>query len=158
MQILQSGMNMDQDRQMIMVEDNVGNQFRPNAMKNVRNQVVLNASQNLSVQNVRNQNGLSVVLKFANQYENENVVTASAEGNGNGINDNSIRCYNCQGEGHYASNCTVKPRKQDAAYLQQQLQIAQKKKQGSKALKRNLTLVYSFRLVFVFVQFLALFL
>nr|GEV85245.1 hypothetical protein [Tanacetum cinerariifolium] len=29
------------------------------------------------------------------------------------------------GEGHYANNCTVKPRKRDVAYLQQQLQIAQ---------------------------------
>nr|GFD22501.1 hypothetical protein [Tanacetum cinerariifolium] len=28
-------------------------------------------------------------------------------------------------EGHYASNSKVKPRKWDAAYLQQQLQIAQ---------------------------------
>ncbi|GKF53826.1 hypothetical protein Tco_0160736 [Tanacetum coccineum] len=31
MQIAQPGMNMDQDRQMLMVEDIVGNQFRPNA-------------------------------------------------------------------------------------------------------------------------------
>nr|GFA50989.1 hypothetical protein [Tanacetum cinerariifolium] len=51
---------------------------------------------------------------------------ARAEGNSNGINGNPIRCYNCQGEDHYASNCTVKPRKQDAAYLQKQMQIAQK--------------------------------
>nr|GEX93066.1 hypothetical protein [Tanacetum cinerariifolium] len=47
----------DQDRQMLMVEDNVGNQFRTNAMQNVRNQVALNASQNPGVQNVGNQNG-----------------------------------------------------------------------------------------------------
>nr|GEX67038.1 hypothetical protein [Tanacetum cinerariifolium]GEX69366.1 hypothetical protein [Tanacetum cinerariifolium] len=43
-----------------MVEDNVGNQFRPNAVQNV-----------------------------GNQYGNGNVVPATAEGNGNGINDGS---------------------------------------------------------------------
>ncbi|GKB80808.1 hypothetical protein Tco_0947703 [Tanacetum coccineum] len=72
MEIAQPGMNMDQDRQMLMVEDNVGNQFRPNAVQNVWN----------------------------------------------------------QGMDHYARNCTVKPRKKDAAYLQTQLQIAQKKEAG----------------------------
>ncbi|GJW00947.1 retrovirus-related pol polyprotein from transposon TNT 1-94 [Tanacetum coccineum] len=118
MQIAQPGMNMDQDRQMLMVEDNVGNQ------------VVLNASQNPGVQNVGNQNGLNVVSEIANQHGDGNVVTASAEGNGNGINGNTIRCYNCQGEDHYASNCTVKPRKLDAAYLQKQMQIAQKEEAG----------------------------
>nr|GEW22915.1 hypothetical protein [Tanacetum cinerariifolium] len=48
------------------------------------------------------------------------------EGNGNGINGNLIRCYSYRGERHYANSCTVKPNKRDAAYLQQQLQIAQK--------------------------------
>nr|GFA52354.1 hypothetical protein [Tanacetum cinerariifolium] len=53
-----------------------------------------------------------------------------AETNGNGINENLIRCYNCQGVDHYASNCTVKPRKRDSAYLQKQIQIAQKEEAG----------------------------
>ncbi|GKF54100.1 hypothetical protein Tco_0161010, partial [Tanacetum coccineum] len=39
MQITQPGMNMDQDRQMLMVEDNVRNQFRPNAVQNVWNEI-----------------------------------------------------------------------------------------------------------------------
>ncbi|GJX57990.1 integrase, catalytic region, zinc finger, CCHC-type containing protein [Tanacetum coccineum] len=34
---------------------------------------------------------------IANQYGIGNVVIARAEGNGNGINGNQIRCYNCQG-------------------------------------------------------------
>nr|GEU29012.1 hypothetical protein [Tanacetum cinerariifolium] len=97
MQIAQPGMNMDQDRHMLMVKDNI----------------------------VENINGLSVVSEIANEYGNRNVVKAPAEGNGN-----LIRCYNCQGLGHYASNCTVKPKKRDAAYLQQQLQIAKKEKAG----------------------------
>nr|GEX51188.1 hypothetical protein [Tanacetum cinerariifolium] len=61
---------------------------------------------------------------------NGNVETTPAEGNGNGINSNPIKCYNCRGEGHYANNCTLKPRKWDVAYLQQQLQIAQEEEAG----------------------------
>ncbi|GKB96520.1 hypothetical protein Tco_0982657 [Tanacetum coccineum] len=77
-----------------------------------------------------NQNGLSVVPGIANQHGNGNVVAARAEGNANGNNGNQIRCYNCQGEDHLACNCTVKPGKQDAAYLQKQMQIAQKEEAG----------------------------
>nr|GEV76989.1 hypothetical protein [Tanacetum cinerariifolium] len=100
MRIAKLGMNIDQDRQMLMVEDNVGNQFRPNA------------------------------VQIANQYSIRNVVTARAEDNGNGINGNQIRCYNCHGEGHHASNYTVKPGKRDVAYLQKQMQITQKEEAG----------------------------
>ncbi|GJY30711.1 hypothetical protein Tco_0414206 [Tanacetum coccineum] len=82
MHIAQPGMNMDQDKQMLMVEDNVGNQFRLNAVQNVGNQVVLNAVQNLSVQNVGNQNGLSIDPGITNQYGIRNVVTERDEGNG----------------------------------------------------------------------------
>nr|GEU45749.1 hypothetical protein [Tanacetum cinerariifolium] len=128
MQIAQPGMNMDQDRQMLMVEDNVRNQFRPNAVHNVRNQVAQNVVQNPGIQIVENMNGLSVVSKITNKYGNRNVVTAPAKGNGNGINSNPIRCYNCRGEG--ASNFPVKQRKRDAAYLHQQLQIAQEEEAG----------------------------
>ncbi|GKA70185.1 integrase, catalytic region, zinc finger, CCHC-type containing protein [Tanacetum coccineum] len=69
-------------------------------------------------QNVGNQNG------------NGNVVAARAEGNANGNNGNQIRCYNYRGLGHLARNCTVRPRRRDAAYLQTQLLIAQKEEAG----------------------------
>nr|GEX11353.1 hypothetical protein [Tanacetum cinerariifolium] len=95
-------------------------------VQNIRNQVVLNVVQNLGVKNVGNQNRLSVDPRIANQYGIRNVVTTRAEGNGNGINGNQIRCYNYQGVDDYARNCIVKPRKRDAAYLQAQLQISQK--------------------------------
>ncbi|GJR91558.1 putative RNA-directed DNA polymerase [Tanacetum coccineum] len=104
-QTTQPGMNMGQDRQMLMVEDIGGNQFRQYAEHNAGNQIGCNAVQN---------NG------------NGNVIAARAEGNGNGNNENQMRCYHCQRVDHYARNCTVKPRKRDAAYLQTQLQIAQK--------------------------------
>ncbi|GJW19443.1 hypothetical protein Tco_0026879 [Tanacetum coccineum] len=103
---------------------------RQNAVQNDGNEVGQNEIQNPSIQNVENMNGLSVVSEIANQYRNRNVVTTPTEGNGNGINGNPIRCYNCRGEGHHASNYTVKPRKLDAAYLQQQLQIAQEEEVG----------------------------
>ncbi|GJX46020.1 hypothetical protein Tco_0271210 [Tanacetum coccineum] len=114
-QIAQSGMNIDQDRQMLMVDDNVGNQFRENAVQNVGHLVGQNAVQNQGTQNVGNQNGLSVVSKIANQ--------------------NSYS-YGME-YGHYASNCTVKPRKWDAAYLQQQLQIAQEEEAGIQSTQKE---------------------
>ncbi|GJR54122.1 integrase, catalytic region, zinc finger, CCHC-type containing protein [Tanacetum coccineum] len=98
-QIAQPGMNLGQDNQMQM---------------------------NPGVQNVGNQNGVIVVPSIANQNGNGNIVAARAEGNANGNNGNQIRCYNCRGLGHLARNCTVKPRRRDAAYLQTQLLVAQK--------------------------------
>ncbi|GJY64971.1 retrovirus-related pol polyprotein from transposon TNT 1-94 [Tanacetum coccineum] len=111
---------------------NVGNHNGYNAVQNVGNQVV----QNPGVQNVGNQNGLIVVSGIANQNVNQNgngnVVEARVEGNGNGNsnNRNQVRCYNCRGMGHLARNCTVRPRRRDAAYLQTQLLIAQKEEAG----------------------------
>ncbi|GJT32854.1 retrovirus-related pol polyprotein from transposon TNT 1-94 [Tanacetum coccineum] len=96
-------MNIDQDRHMLMVDDNVGNLFRENAVQNVGHLDGQNAVQNQA---------------------------ARAEGNANGNNGNQIRCYNCQEEDHLACNCIVKPGKQDTAYLQKQMQIALKEEAG----------------------------
>nr|GEW90676.1 hypothetical protein [Tanacetum cinerariifolium] len=137
-QIAQSGMNMGQDGQMQMVGGNGRNQFRQYTGKNIGNltgyndvigtQFIQNAVQNPRVQNVGNLNGLIGVQGNGNQNQigNGNLVAARAEGNASGQNGNQIRCYNCRGVGHYARNCTVKPMRRDAAYLQTQLLIAQK--------------------------------
>nr|GFA68482.1 hypothetical protein [Tanacetum cinerariifolium] len=73
----------------------------------IGNQVIQNAVQNLSVQNVGNQNGLIGVQGNGNQNSigNGNLVAARAEGNAAGQNGNHIR------------NCTVRPRRREAAYL-----------------------------------------
>nr|GEW40768.1 integrase, catalytic region, zinc finger, CCHC-type, peptidase aspartic, catalytic [Tanacetum cinerariifolium] len=61
---------------------------------------------------------------------NGNLVAAQTEGNATGHNGNQIRCYNCRGVGPFPRNCTVRPRRKDAAYLQTQILIAQKEEAG----------------------------
>nr|GEY71969.1 hypothetical protein [Tanacetum cinerariifolium] len=114
-QIAQPGMNMGQDRQMQMVGGNGGNQFRQYAGQNAGNLNGYNG-----VQNDGNQN----------QIGNGNLVAVRAEGNAAGHNGNQIRCYNCKGLGHFPRDCTIRPRRRDAAYLQTQLLIGQKKEAG----------------------------
>nr|GFC76140.1 hypothetical protein [Tanacetum cinerariifolium] len=63
---------------------------------NVGNQVIQNATQNLRVQNVGNQNGLIGVPGNANHNlnRNGNLVAARAEGNASGHNDGSAEVHN----------------------------------------------------------------
>ncbi|GJR18484.1 hypothetical protein Tco_0967011 [Tanacetum coccineum] len=109
-QIAQSGMNIDQDRHMLMVDDNVGNQFRQNAVQNVGHLVGQNAAQNQGIQNVRNQNGLSVVLGIANQHRNGNIAQKEEAG----IQPNSEEFDFMAAAGAYNeieeinANCTLK--------------------------------------------------
>nr|GEU48769.1 ribonuclease H-like domain-containing protein [Tanacetum cinerariifolium] len=56
-----------------------------------------------------------------------NVVATRAEGTR--IRKQAM-CYNYRGLGHIARNCTARPRRRDAAYLQTQLFIAQKEETG----------------------------
>nr|GFB07483.1 hypothetical protein [Tanacetum cinerariifolium] len=107
-----------------------GNLNGYNVVQNVGNHVAQNAIQNSRVHNVGNQNGLIGVPGNAKQNGNVNLVAARAEGNATGHNGNQIRCYNYRGVGHFARNCTVRPRRKDAAYLQTQLLIIQKEEAG----------------------------
>ncbi|GJZ01575.1 hypothetical protein Tco_0519536 [Tanacetum coccineum] len=67
-QIVQPGMNTSQDIKMQMVDANVGNQVRHNAVQYDGNEVGQNAVQNPGIQIVENIKGLSVVLEIANQH------------------------------------------------------------------------------------------
>nr|GFA50860.1 hypothetical protein [Tanacetum cinerariifolium] len=104
-------MNTSQDRQSQNVKGNGGNQFGQYAGQVAQNQQGYNAWQN----------------GIANQRGTGNIVAARAEGSGN---RNQARCYNYRGLGHIARNCTARPRRRDAAYLQTQLLIAQKEEAG----------------------------
>ncbi|GKA04572.1 retrovirus-related pol polyprotein from transposon TNT 1-94 [Tanacetum coccineum] len=70
------------------------------------------------------------IIANQNPNGNGNVVAARAKSNAIGNNGNQIRRYNYRGLGHLARNCTVRPRRRDAAYLQTQLLIAQKEEAG----------------------------
>ncbi|GJU35216.1 retrovirus-related pol polyprotein from transposon TNT 1-94 [Tanacetum coccineum] len=95
---------------------------------NPRNRQIAQPGMNMGQDRQMQMNRLLVVPGIANQNPNGNgnVVAARAEGNVIGNNGNQIRCYNCKGWGHLARNCTVRPRRKDATYLQTQLLIAQK--------------------------------
>nr|GFA14498.1 hypothetical protein [Tanacetum cinerariifolium]GFA26759.1 hypothetical protein [Tanacetum cinerariifolium] len=96
-----------------------------------RNRQIAQPVQNPRVQNIGHHNGLISVQGNGNQNQigNGNLVVARAEGNVAGQNGNQIRCYNYRGVGHYARNCTVRPRRRDVAYLHIQLLIAQKEEE-----------------------------
>nr|GEW74631.1 reverse transcriptase domain-containing protein [Tanacetum cinerariifolium] len=93
-----------------LLEDIYAAVDRCETAQEIWNQVIQNA--------VQNPNG------------NGNLVAARARGNATRHNGNKIRCWNCRGLGHFSKNCTIKPRRRDAAYLQTQLLIAQKEEAG----------------------------
>ncbi|GKF68933.1 hypothetical protein Tco_0198612, partial [Tanacetum coccineum] len=101
-----------------MVEDNVGNQFRPNAMQNVGNQVFLNAIQNPGVQNVGNQNGLSVGNMDAAYLQKQMQIALKEEA---GIQLTQEEFYFMVDAGAYEdikrvnANCTLKDNLQQAS-------------------------------------------
>nr|GFA27094.1 hypothetical protein [Tanacetum cinerariifolium] len=103
-QIAQPIINMSHDRQTQNVGGNGGNQFGQYAGQVAQNQQGYNAWQNGGIQVAQN------------AIQNAGVQNA--------------RCYNYRRLGHIARNCTARPKRRDAAYLQTQLLIAQKEEAG----------------------------
>nr|GFB59550.1 hypothetical protein [Tanacetum cinerariifolium] len=109
--IAQPVMNMSQDRQIQNVGGNGGNQFGQYAGQVIHNQQGFNAWQNGGIQVAQN------------AVQNAGVQN---DGNQNGL----VVVLQLQRIGHIARNCTARPKRRDAAYLQTQLLIAQKEEAG----------------------------
>nr|GEW71398.1 hypothetical protein [Tanacetum cinerariifolium] len=106
-QIAQPSMNMGQDRKMQMIGGNGGNKFRQCAGQNAGNLNGYNAVQNVGNQVAQN-------LRVQNVRNQNGLIGVQGNGNQNQI----------------GNDCTVRPRRMDAAYLQTQLLIAQKEETG----------------------------
>ncbi|GJX80838.1 retrovirus-related pol polyprotein from transposon TNT 1-94 [Tanacetum coccineum] len=97
---------------------------------NLRNKQIAQPGMNMDQDRYMQMVGGYGCSEYSSESRNDNVVAARAEGNAIGNNVNQIRCYICRGLGHLVRNCTVRPRRRDAAYLQTQLLIAQKGEAG----------------------------
>ncbi|GJW06654.1 hypothetical protein Tco_1569077 [Tanacetum coccineum] len=112
-QIAQSGMNIDQDRHILMVDDNVGNQFRQNAVQNVGNLVAHNIAQKEEVGIQLNSEKFDF-MAAAGAYDDIEKVTANCnlqdnlqQASTSGTQSDKAPVYDSDGsaEVHHSENC-----------------------------------------------------
>ncbi|GKD26161.1 retrovirus-related pol polyprotein from transposon TNT 1-94 [Tanacetum coccineum] len=68
--------------------------------------------------------------------QGQNVVSLSLQGNASGSRGNTsgqakvVKCYNCQGEGHMARQCTQPKRRRDASWFKEKVLLVQEQTKG----------------------------
>ncbi|GKC67677.1 alpha/beta hydrolases superfamily protein, partial [Tanacetum coccineum] len=92
-----------------------------------------------SSSNPRNQATIQdgrVTVQQVQGRQGQNVVGSGSQGNAAGLQGNTsgqanvIKCYNCQGEGHMARQCTQPKRRRDVEWFKEKVLLFQAQAEG----------------------------
>ncbi|GKF55667.1 retrovirus-related pol polyprotein from transposon TNT 1-94 [Tanacetum coccineum] len=85
-----------------------------------------------------------VIVQQVQGRQGQNVIGSGSQGNASGSRGNTsgqakiIKCYNCQGEGHMARQCTQPKRIRDAAWFKEKVLLVQAQAEGKELYEEQL--------------------
>ncbi|GKB19871.1 gag-pol polyprotein [Tanacetum coccineum] len=85
-----------------------------------------------------------VTVQQVQGRQGQNVVGSSSQGNASSLRGNAsgqakvVKCYNCQGEGHMARQCTQPKRRMDATWFKEKVLLVQAQCEGKELYEEHL--------------------